>query len=136
VSVELDEKNRVRLDLFGSSDECFAFEDVRVWSGLIVVGWGHHLYLVNPNSKGISALDLGSYFGQLYPANDYLLVASAERLYRIGPNAALLWSTGPLGIDGVVVKQVKDGIIHGEGEGDPSGGWRQFRVSLSTGQAL
>jgi hypothetical protein len=126
----------MRLDLFGSSDECFAFEDVCVWSGLIVVGWGHHLYLVNPNSKEVSSLDLGSYFGYLYPANDYLLVASAERLYCIAPNAALLWSTGPLGIDGVVVNQIKDGIIHGEGEWDPSGAWRQFRVSLTTGQAL
>ena len=57
------------------SDECFAFEEVRVWSGFVAIGWGHHLYLVNLHSQVVSSLDLGSYFGHLYPAEDYLLVA-------------------------------------------------------------
>jgi hypothetical protein len=136
VTLEADRGPLLRVDLYASTNECFAFEEVRVWCDFVVIGWGHHLYLVNPQSRKVSALDLGSYFGHFYPAEECLLVASAERLSRIEPSGSLLWRSDPLGIDGVIVDQIRDGIIKGEGEWDPPGGWRPFRVRLSTGQLL
>jgi len=38
-----------------------------------------------------------------------------------------------LGIDGIIVASTSDGVISGEGEWDPPGGWRPFRLSLATG---
>lgn len=124
------------MDLYQSGDECFAFEEVRLWSGLVVIGWGHRVYLVEPRTRAVSALDLGGYFGHLYPEQQCLLVASAERLFRVEPDGSLPWRTDVLGIDGVVVHEVADGVIRGSGEWDPPGGWRPFQVSLSSGQRV
>jgi hypothetical protein len=136
VVVESSEGPLLRVDLYGSGDECFAFEEVCLWSGFVVIGWGHRVYLVELRTRAVSSFDLGRYFGHLYPAAQYLLVASAECLFRIEPDGSLLWRTDVLGIDGVVVDQVADGVIRGQGEWDPPGGWRPFRVCLNTGQLV
>jgi hypothetical protein len=136
VGIESVEGPLLRLDLYLSGDECFAFEEVRLWSGFVVVGWGHRVYLVDPRTRTVAALDLGSYFGHLYPAERCLLAASAERLFRIELDGSLLWRSDALGIDGVVVDQVADGVIRGQGEWDPPGGWRPFQVSLRSGQRM
>jgi hypothetical protein len=136
VAVESGEGPLLRVDLYQSSDECFAFEEVCVWSGFVVIGWGHRAYLVEPRTRAVSSLDLGSYFGHLYPVEQFLLVASAECLFRVEPDGSLLWRSDAVGIDGVVVDQVTDGIIGGKGEWDPPGDWRPFRVRLSTGQQV
>jgi hypothetical protein len=131
VTVEDDRGPRLRVDVYGSGG---AFSEVQVWCGLIVIGWGEHLYLVRPEGGAVTTVNLGSYFGHLYPAGGYLLVASGERLIRLRPNGSLLWTSDRLGIDGVIVHAVEEGIIRGDGEWDPPGGWRPFRLSLETGQ--
>ena len=45
VTVESDEKPFLRIDLYSSSEEAFAFEDVQVWSEFVAIGWGEHIYL-------------------------------------------------------------------------------------------
>ena len=124
----------LRVDLYQSSDECFAFEEVCAWSRFVVIGWGHRVYLIEPQTRAVSALDLGSYFGRLYPTAGYLLVASAERLFRFEPDGLLLWRSDALGIDGVIVDQFKDEVIRGTGEWDPPGGWQPFQIGLNSGQ--
>jgi len=76
VAVQAGDSPLLRVDLYRSSEECFAFEEVCVWSGFVVIGWGHCIYLVEPRTRAVSALHLGSYFGHLYPAEQFLLVAS------------------------------------------------------------
>lgn len=136
VAVEPSEGPLLRIDLYRSSDECFAFEEVCVWAGFVVIGWGHRVYLVEPRTRAVAALDLGHYFGHLYPAEQCLLIASAERLFCIERDGSLLWRSEALGIDGVVVDQIEKGVIRGQGEWDPQGGWRPFQVRLSTGQRV
>ena len=58
-------------------------------------------------------------------------MASVEHLFRVELDGSLGWRSDPLGIDGVVVNQIADGVIRGEGEWDPSGGWRPFQARLS-----
>ena len=70
--------------------------------------------LVNP--CGLKRLlDLGGYFGHFYAGDNYLLAASAERLFRISADGTVAWASRPLGIDGVIVNIVADGIIDAEG---------------------
>src|SRR3954454_6190923 len=106
VTVEDDTGPRLRIDLYHSTEECYTFEELQVWSGLIVLGWGNHLYLVEPETRKTTDINLGSYFGHLYPGDGCLLVASAERLARIQPDGTTLWTSGDLGIDGVIVDEV------------------------------
>lgn len=136
LTIELNGSPLLRLDLYQSGDECFAFEEACFWSGYVVVGWGHRIYLVEPRTRAVSAHDLGNYFGHLYPVDPCLLAASAECLFRFEADGSLAWRSDVLGIDGVVVDQVAEGVISGQGEWDPPGDWRPFRVSLSTGQHL
>ena len=125
----------LRIDLYGrSGEESYAFEDAIVWRGFVAIGWGSRFFLVQPDERMARVLDLEGYFGHLYPEEDYLLVASGERLHRIEPDGSVLWTSERLSIDGVLVDQVSNGIIEGQGEWDPPDGWRPFRVSLSSGQ--
>jgi hypothetical protein len=136
VTLESDEGPLLRIDLFRSGEECYAFEQGCIWSGWAAIGWGHHVYLVTLKTRQVSDLDLGSYFGHMYPTGEHLLIASAESLFCISLDGSLLWRSQPLGIDGVVVDEVKGGVIHGQGEWDPPGGWQPFSISIQTGKAV
>ena len=126
----------MRIDLYRSSNECFAFEAAYPWSGFVAIGWGHHFFLLSRETRQVLDVDLGNYFGQMVPASEYLLVASAERLFCFAQDGSLLWRSAPLGIDGVIVDQVVSGVVQGHGEWNPPGGWRTFTISLSTGEPV
>jgi hypothetical protein len=134
VVVEEDNEPLLRIDLY-SGPSCFAFEDAVVWSGLVVIGWGERLHLVDLGTRANTVIELGGYFGHLYAAADHLLVASCDRLMRIAPDRSILWHSAPLGIDGIIVDDVIEGVVHGRGEWDPPGGWIAFTLDLATGEA-
>lgn len=131
-----DDDPMLRVDAYPSPHETFAFNDAILWRNYFVIGWGHHVYLIHLESRAIIEHEFGSYFGHLYAFNDYLLVASADRLQRIAPDGSLVWQSDVLGIDGVIVNDVDDGIVDGSGEWDPPGGWRPFQIHLATGQRV
>jgi hypothetical protein len=78
-------------------------------------------------------IGLGMYFIEIREAPDYLLAVSGSGVARIDGDGGLRWHTRHLGIDGVVIDRIEDGVIVGQGEWDPPGGWRPFRISLATG---
>jgi hypothetical protein len=129
-----DDQPVLRVDAYRSSEECFPFRDAVIWHDSLVIGWGNCAYLINVNSGAVTKHSLGIYFGHIYAEETYLLIASGERLCRIRPDGSLHWTSDPLGVDGVLVHDVSDGVISGDGEWDPPGGWRPFRLSLDDGQ--
>ena len=124
----------LRVDAYRNSDECFAFNDAVIWHDYLVIGWGDFAYLVHTDTGSVIKHSLGIYFGHIYADSNYLLIASGERLIRIRRDGSLQWTSDVLGIDGVIIGDVTDGIISGEGEWDPPGGWRPFRISLDDGE--
>ena len=126
----------LRVDLYKSSDESFTFDDALLWSHFLVIGWGHGAYLVDLRSRQVLTTPLGSYFCHLYPTSERLLVASGERLFCIASDGNTLWCSDVIGIDGVIVDRVDDGVIRGQGEWNPPGGWQPFSLSLKTGEAV
>lgn len=133
VLLEIDGQPTLRVDAYQSSGECFAFHDARLWHGLLVIGWGDCAYLIDIGTGAVIRHRLGSYFGHAYAHEEYLLVASGERLLRFNRDGTTRWTSDLLGIDGVIVLDVADGIISGEGEWDPPGDWRPFRICLDIG---
>lgn len=123
----------LRVDAYPNLDEIHPCKDAIIWSGFLVVGWGHHTYLIDVESGLIIDLSLGAYYCDMDAGDEYLLVASGEHLFRIRHDGTIAWQSEPLGIDGVVVHEVQDGIVWGDGEWDPPGGWRPFRVYLDSG---
>jgi hypothetical protein len=140
VTISDNDRPFLRVDLYGdSSEESFTFQDALVWCGRVFVGFGHKVYVIDPKLQVGSEIFLGptsGYFGHFYAAQDYLLVASGESLLRLAPDGKVLWGTSNLGIDGVVVNSVKNGLIEGEGEWDPPGGWKPFLVRLDSGKQV
>lgn len=110
------------------------FTQAVTWKHFVVLGWNDHVYLVDPCTREVISVECDGYFGHLYPTDDHLLIADASRLICINERGKRLWESSSLGIDGVVVDDVRDGIIIGQGEWDPPGGWKPFRRELATGE--
>jgi hypothetical protein len=136
VTVECDGEPFLRVDLYERKAAHYAFQEVVAWGDLIAIGFGCRVHFVSSVSRSVATFQLGGYFGHLYPIEDRLLVADAERLHCFSRDGSMLWRSAELGIDGVVVRKVADGIIEGQGEWNPPGGWEPFRILLSTGSVV
>ncbi len=134
ILLERDGHPAMRVDAYPSSNECFAFNDAIVWHLFLVVGWGDCVYLIETETKTVTKHRLGAYYGHDYSYDDYLLIASCDRIWRINIDGSIDWKSDVLGIDGVLVSTVDNGVIFGEGEWDPPGGWQPFRITLDSGQ--
>ncbi len=133
VTVEFDDGSRLRIDLYQNTSQCFAFEKACIWLNFVVIGWGEHLYLVNRHSLKVIDHALDCYFADFYCDPAFLLAASGQSLFRISPTGAMRWQSVGVGVYGVTIDRVDEETIHGDGEWDPPGDWRPYRLSLSTG---
>jgi len=128
----------LRVDLFAETDEVFAFQDWVAWQNTVALGWGNRISLVRLDTQTAREFPLGAYFGSMKFVSPErgLLVASAERLFLIHLDGALAWQSDALGLDGVVIREIANGIVSGEGEWDPPGGWKPFQVRLNSGHTV
>jgi hypothetical protein len=137
VTISDDDSALLRVDLYGdASCEIFCPPDALVWSDRVLVGFGYRVYVIDPKEQSASEIYLGREFLHFHGNQDYLLVASADSLLRLARDGTILWRTSNLGIDGVVVNSVENGLIQGEGEWDPPGGWKPFTVRLDLGALI
>jgi hypothetical protein len=123
------------INVWANCKTYFFKQSVLLWGAYIVIGIGHQITLVQLEDHTSITTDLEGYFGYLYPVDNFLLVASESYLHCFGDDGQLLWISKPLGIDGVIVEEVKGGIVFGLGEWDPPGGWQPFRLNLMTGES-
>lgn len=132
VTIERDGQPFARIDVWQSRSG--PFEHVSVWGRFVVLGLGDRVHLVDPITRDATSFVCDGYFGRVYPVGDALLIADSARLSCLDAHGAKVWESDPLGIDGVVVEDVRDSVVVGSGEWDPPGGWRPFMLSLSTGK--
>jgi hypothetical protein len=128
---------RFAIDVYPTDDE-YAFTcDAIVWHDTVAVGFGHTLSFVDCVTRSVSSFSTQfcslAYFSAFCRVGTDLLVATGCGLMRFAPPSRPVWQVGDLGLDGVVVSEVRDGLIVGEGEWDPPGGWRPFKVDFETG---
>jgi hypothetical protein len=128
---------RIRIDVYSSgSAEAYCFQEAILWHHWVAVGFGAWLHLVPIEQGPPISINLEEYFGHLYPTDALLLVASAEQLHCFNPDGTRKWSSPILGIDGVVVHDIAQDVIYGEGEWDPPGGWEPFQIRVSSGELV
>jgi hypothetical protein len=142
VSVTRDEEPVLRIDIYDGEAQCWAFEDAIVWHDFVVLGRGGYVHLVSLTTRRAESHAMCGYFGYLHPVDEHLVVASAERLHCFNCEGNPIWQSERLGLDGVVVHRIDDGIIEGEGQwecppfgDDERGDWRPFRIELASGLA-
>ncbi len=133
VTVERDGMPFARIDAWPLWNKLFT--QALAWKHFIVLGMQEDVHLVDPLTREVSSIACDGYFAHAYPLNDQLLIADASRLVCINERGEQLWKSDTLGIDGVVVDDVREGVIVGQGEWDPPGGWKPFRLDLASGEA-
>lgn len=126
----------LHIDLYADSEQARCFQKSIIWLSWVVVGYGNCVHLISINDEAAKTVVLDDYFGNLYPYDDFLLVASGRSLIKFDVDGQIVWRNDGLGIDGVIVHCVFNDIISGEGEWDPPGGWRLFQISLETGKSI
>jgi hypothetical protein len=115
---------------------CSPFKEAAIHDNLLLVGHEEHFYLYDLQAKqSLLVLKMNWYFGALYIDKNYFFVADAEGLFCIDKNANIIWHNGNLGMDGVIIEQLTENQIHGSGEWDPPGGWKNFVLDKKTGKS-
>ncbi len=132
LTVERDGTPFTRVDawpLFGGP-----FTEFCAWKQFVVLGWNDQVHIIDPFLREVRSIECDGYFGSVFPTNDSLLITSASRVICVNDHGTAVWNSGVVGIDGVVIDDVQDGIINGRGEWDPPGGWKPFRLSMESGR--
>jgi hypothetical protein len=132
VTVERDGVPFARIDAWPLS--AGPFTQIETWKTFVVLGWSDYAHVVDPLTREVTSIECDGYFGHIYPIDDRLLIADASRLVCLSDCRERVWQTASLGIDGVVVNEVRNGIITGQGEWDSPGEWKAFRLTLATGE--
>jgi hypothetical protein len=122
--------------------ECFPFQDAKTWHQLLVIGWGCGYYIIQLEDDTYTRHPVATYFGSIATGaefgrgDDFLLILCGERITRINDDGTIAWVSEPVGLDGVTVSGVKSGIVDGDGEWDPPGGWKPYRLRLADGNVF
>jgi hypothetical protein len=141
VGVTANHQPYLRVELYRQYEECDFFRDIRCLGEWLIIGYGEHVHFINLLTRVLRSAGLPGYFGRLYTAPEFglpyerfdLLVASASSLARYTRTGTLLWETGDLGADDVLVESIKSVLVTGSGEWDPPGGWEPFTLVLESG---
>jgi hypothetical protein len=133
VTVEEEGQPLLRVDVYTYGLDSYPFQDAIVWKGNVVIGFGSFVHAVSLVDRSVRTIELGDYYGHMYPTAEYLLIATGEHLFRMEPDRSIRWQSDVLGIDGVIVVAPGPEIIRGEGEWDPPGGWQPFELYAATG---
>lgn len=140
VSISGDDALVTQVNILKSAGHS-CFRSIRFSDGIVYIGFGQFVFVVDVALSQLRRYELDWYFGHLYDASDLehldshisVLAASASEVIAFDRTGGLLWKQSNLGIDGVVLNSVLRGRIDGEGEWDPPGGWRPFSLLAESG---
>jgi hypothetical protein len=136
LTVTVDREATLRMDIYAEPGERQAFTEVLHWGGLIAVGFGEKAYFLDLQTRTASVVAIGSYFSRFYPTAECLLVASGAHLTCVGLDGELLWTSSELGTDGIVVDQIRQGAVRGEGLYQKPSRWQAFLLDTVTGKSI
>ncbi len=123
----------LRVDVWIDYPSALHAQDAIVWRDLLCIAYGDNVHLVSLADRSVVTIELRGYFDGLHPMDDFLLIASEDRVFRIAPDRTLTWTSDFVAVDGVIISDIQPECITGSGEWDPPGGWRDFVLDTATG---
>jgi hypothetical protein len=123
----------LRVDVWIDYPAALHAQDAIIWHGTLCIGFGDDVHLVSLTDRSVVTIPLHGYFDGLHPSDEFLLIASQDRVFRIAPDRALTWTSDFVAVDGVIISDIEPDRITGSGEWDPPGGWRDFVLDTTTG---
>jgi hypothetical protein len=131
--------NEITVNVFEIRYEysCNPFQQADIIDDILAVGHQRYFYLFDlRKNANILILEMSGYFGYTYLDNELLYIADARYIYCINKSGEIIWQSTDLGIDGVIINQIDETKIYGEGEWDPPGGWKEFILEKQKGTSL
>ncbi len=126
---------RLRIALHPDGPQAYPFRDAVIWRDLAVIGVGSALYVIGLKDLRSHVHEFAGYFGSLVSTDAFCLAASDEGVLRLSDDGTVQWHQRGLAADGVLISDVSDGVIQGQGQWDaPDGEWSPFRLDLVTGR--
>jgi hypothetical protein len=128
---------RICIAIHPDGPQAYPFRDAVIWKDLVVIGFGSALYVIGLKDLYPRVHDFSGYFGSLVSNDAYCLAASDEGVLRLAEDGTALWHQRGLAADGILISDVNEGVIRGDGQWDPPDGeWVPFRLDLETGHPI
>ena len=128
---------RICIAIHPDGPQAYPFRDAVIWHDLAVIGFGCALYVVGLKDLHPRVHEFAGYFGSMVSTDAYCLAASDEGVLRLSEDGTALWHQRGLAADGVLISDVSESVLQGEGQWDPPDGeWSPFRLELATGRVL
>ncbi|MBW8809373.1 MAG: hypothetical protein JF591_11195 [Lysobacter sp.] len=132
----------LRIDVFHEYDSFNS--ELRCSNEMVVIGVATAFHVVWPEPRKVRSTEVRWYICEMQQPWEMgldvdafgVLISSSDALWHLDSSGQPLWRVDDLGIDGVVISDVRQGVVHGSGEWDPPGGWLPFEVDLRTGRVL
>lgn len=123
------------INLKVESDYSATFKQCEAVNNLIVIGYGNRfvIYDLENNDKRFET-SFDGYFSSFKIDREDIFVASECDLLKIKNTGKIEWTAKSIGIDGIVISEITEDEIKGEGEHDPPGGWKPFVIDRKTGK--
>ncbi len=117
------------------SDYSVTFSQTDSVNEMVIVGYGNKFVIFDLKSKSKKyETSFSGYFSSFKIYEQDVYVASESDLLKVCLTGELMWTAKSIGIDGVVISEITEGEIKGEGELDPPGGWEPFIIDRMTGK--
>ncbi len=97
---------------------------------VIANGAAYFINLTKPDNWKF--LDSNAIDCVLAPASELAILSTYTDVVAITTLGTELWRQ-PVAIDGVDIRRIENGIIHGEGDTDPPGKWGPFALRIVDG---
>jgi hypothetical protein len=137
ITVEDNKIPIMRIDVYAYPVEEQSLEDARIWKEFVIICYRQMLHLISIKGRTFHSTDLEGYIDHIYPLDDYLLVASRDRVFRFASDGKLTWKSKKIAEDGVIIKNPGPEKIIGEAawESDPEV-WDEFQLDPLTGEVI
>jgi len=131
ITIKTPEK-LVRVD----GESGFPYEEAILLPDFAIMAIGHCIFFVNLVTRDVRTVEADRYFCDLRLEGDALLAASASQLFKLSHDGNIIWESKTLGVDGMKIDDIVDGVIHGEYCWEPPEDWRPFAISLDSGEII
>lgn len=103
----------------------------------VAVGLSGYFYLYDLSASTIVLfIDFNGYFDEFKICDQHLFVAYNSGIYCLTKFGSIKWHNNNIGLDGIIITEIKDGKIYGSEQIDPPGGWKDFVLDFDTGKQI
>jgi uncharacterized secreted protein with C-terminal beta-propeller domain len=134
LTIYQNEKPSVKLDFhykYASSRTQLAIK----FNRFVAVGFSGYFFLYDLSTGTVVLfIDFRGYFNDFETYNGHLFVTYNAGIYCLTNYGVIKWHNSNVGIDGVLITEVKEDKVYGSEQIDPPDGWKDFILDLETGQ--